>query len=101
MKSFPKGLPVSGNSLLPLINGENSIERHALSVVKLWGDDGLKNFSLRTKDWRYVLYGNGKEELYDHINDDAEIYNIADLPKFGDIKKKLRIRLELLVADAK
>jgi len=96
-----KGLPISGSSLVPLINGNNTAERHALTVVKLWGDDGLKNFSLRTKDWRYILYGNGKEELYDHINDDDEIYNIADLERFAEIKKSLGDKLLLLVADAK
>lgn len=96
-----KGMTISGSSLVPIIEGKNTSDRYALTVVKLWGDKGLKNFSLRTRDWRYVLYGNGKEELYDHGHDDDEIHNIADLKKFAVIKKTLRTKLELLIADAK
>jgi arylsulfatase A-like enzyme len=36
-----------------------------------------QNYSYRTKDWRYIRYRNGKEELYDHRTDPYEWNNLA------------------------
>jgi len=100
-----KGLPISGTSLKPLIEGEVSVEnandRYVLTVVKLWGDKGLKNFAIRTKDWRYIQYGNGKEELYYNTIDPNEINNLADNSEYATIKEQLKIKLEQAIKNAK
>ena len=97
-----KGLPITGNSLLPLIQGNDSIERHALTVVRTGGDKGgQSHFALRTENWRYILYANGKEELYDHKSDSDEIYNLALDNKYQDVKHLLKHQLLELTADAK
>lgn len=49
-----------------------------------------QNFTYRTKDWRYILYRNGKEELYDHINDTYEWHNLAEDLKYTDVKAQLK-----------
>jgi len=49
-----------------------------------------QNYCYRTKDWRYILYRNGKEELYDHRNDPGEWYNLALDKSYGEVKNKLR-----------
>ena len=96
-----KGLPISGKSIKTLIDGNDKHERFALTVVKLWGDKGLKNFAIRTKDWRYILYGNGKEELYHNQIDQNEITNLADNVKYNNIKHTLKAKLLTATADAK
>ncbi len=43
-------------------------------------DDSLilqQNYSYRTEQWRYVMYNNGHEELYDHRKDPNEWNNLA------------------------
>jgi len=49
-----------------------------------------QNFTIRTKKWRYILYKNGDEELYDHDKDPQEWHNVADDAEFAVIKKELK-----------
>jgi len=49
-----------------------------------------QNYSYRTRDWRYIRYRNGKEELYDHRNDSYEWTNLADTPNYAEIKAQLK-----------
>jgi len=53
-------------------------------------DPAKQHWSLRTERWRYVLYNNGAEELYDHANDPHEWTNLAENPDSVSIKKRLR-----------
>ena len=45
-------------------------------------DPAFQNYSLRFKDWRYIRYENGKEELYHTAKDDHEWNNLALDVKF-------------------
>ncbi len=104
-----KGLPISGSSLKPLIDGKetsaqpatDNTERYALSVVKQWGKQGLKSFAVRTQDWRYIKYGNNKEELYYNKIDPNEIINLADNSEYAAVKARLKRKLEQLTKNAK
>lgn len=49
-----------------------------------------QNYSYRTKDWRYILYRNGKEELYNHKKDTYEWTNLAKDPEYSKIKAQLK-----------
>jgi arylsulfatase A-like enzyme len=49
--------------------------------------------SIREKDWRYIWYGTGEEELYDHRNDPHELTNLAADPAHAQIKARLKMRL--------
>jgi iduronate 2-sulfatase len=49
-----------------------------------------QNYSYRTKHWRYILYRNGKEELYNHTNDSYEWNNLAHSPNHAAIKQELK-----------
>ena len=51
---------------------------------------GYKNYSLRSERYRYTVYEDGSEELYDHAKDKWEWQNLADNPEYAAIKKKLR-----------
>jgi arylsulfatase A-like enzyme len=75
---------LEGKSLLPLLkNPEASWQRPALTT------HGRNNHSLRSERWRYIRYSDGTEELYDHQKDELEWNNLANDPKYADIKKGL------------
>lgn len=83
-KKNAQGADLDGHSLRPLL--ENPIAGLwqgpdvALSMVSTENsDDRLsKNFAVRSKDWRYIRYANGQEELYDLVNDPYEFMNLID-----------------------
>jgi arylsulfatase A-like enzyme len=83
-KKNAQGAELDGHSLRPLL--ENPIAGLwqgpdvALSMVSTENsDDRLsKNFAVRSKDWRYIRYANGQEELYDLVNDPYEFTNLID-----------------------
>lgn len=54
---------------------------------------GYKNYGVRSKQHRYIVYADGTEELYDHDKDRWEWKNLADDPAYANIKKKLRADL--------
>jgi len=39
---------------------------------------GIGNHAVRSQNWRYILYADGSEELYDHLTDPHEFTNVAD-----------------------
>jgi len=79
-----KGKPLDGHSLKPFLENPNTEKwngpKGALSVV--YSSDKNKNntanhhYSLRTKDWRYIIYDSGNEELYNNSSDPKEWNNL-------------------------
>jgi arylsulfatase A-like enzyme len=49
---------------------------------------------VRTRDWKYVLYPSGAEELYDTRADPWETRNLASAPEHAARRAELRARLE-------
>jgi len=43
------------------------------------------NHAVRSRDFRYIRYADGSEELYDHRNDPKEWKNLAVDPKYREI----------------
>jgi arylsulfatase A-like enzyme len=50
---------------------------------------------VRTRDWKYVLYPSGAEELYDTRADPHEVRNLAASPESAERLAALRERLRL------
>jgi arylsulfatase A-like enzyme len=78
------GLPAhaaqDGRSLLPLLqDGERPWPHPVLTT------HGQGNHSLRSRHWRYIRYGDGGEELYDHRRDPNEWHNLARDPAYRDV----------------
>ncbi len=94
-------LGIDGNSLVSLMQGNDSSDRHALTVVAHGTEGDTTNFALRTLNWRYVRYSNGKEELYDHRVDPDEFTNLADRRESRTMKKRLKAQLVALTKGAK
>jgi len=75
---------IDGYSLLPFLMDPETSDWDgpdgALSMVGvgLNKEDVMKQtYAYRTKDWRYILYMDGTEELYDHQNDPYEWKNLS------------------------
>ncbi|MFI4912204.1 MAG: sulfatase [Sedimentisphaeraceae bacterium JB056] len=51
--------------------------------------------SIRSRDWRYIRYADGSEELYNHTKDPYEWHNLASDSQYETIKKKLSEHIPL------
>ena len=86
------GLPAykknEGRSLVPLMEDPaTKTEGYAITTY------GMNNHSVRTKDYRYIRYEDGTEEMYDHRKDPNEWKNVAGEKSYrktiGRMKKYL------------
>ncbi|MDR1964591.1 MAG: sulfatase [Planctomycetaceae bacterium] len=76
--------PLDGKSIRPLLeHPETAADTAAVSTY------GYKNHTVRTKDWRYIRYADGGEELYDEKADPHEWKNLASKPELAEVKEKL------------
>ena len=79
---------LEGNDLSPLMKDpESSWDKNSLTVF------GFKNYSVRSTDHRYIVYEDGSEELYDHTQDQWEWHNLANEPKYQELKYQMRAQL--------
>ncbi|MGB1123628.1 MAG: sulfatase [Phycisphaeraceae bacterium] len=68
----------------------------ALTALYKWRtkyDPSQESYALRSKDWRYIRYENGKEELYHTAEDLHEWHNLADRPEHAERLSQFRSRL--------
>jgi arylsulfatase A-like enzyme len=80
-----KGKSLDGFSLKPFLEDPNTNNwegpNGALSVVySSYKNENIPSnhhYSLRTKDWRYIIYDSGKEELYHNAVDPKEWNNLV------------------------
>lgn len=66
---------------------ENPELDREIPTLTTWGRG---NYSLRSSKWRYTVYFDGSEELYDHENDPNEWDNLAEQQQFLQIKSELK-----------
>jgi len=80
----PEG-QLEGNDLTVLMkNPEASWDNTTLTTF------GFKNYGVRSERYRYIVYADGSEELYDHRKDKWEWHNLADNPEYAAVKEKMR-----------
>lgn len=78
--NLPEDKKLEGTSLVPLLkNPDLETNRYVLST---WY---YKNHAVRSENWRYILYRDGSEELYNHQNDPGEHINLAGDPQYAGI----------------
>ena len=58
---------------------------------------GYKNYGVRSERYRYIVYEDGTEELYDHAKDKWEWLNLADNPEYAVIKRRCLKRFPLIM----
>ncbi|WP_068546821.1 sulfatase [Thalassotalea crassostreae] len=102
-----KGGKLGGFSLRPFIEdpatqnwqGPNG----ALTVVGNYANSGKEksvakqNYSYRTKQYRYIRYSNGQEELYDHDSDPHEWKNLAANKQYQHTIKTLKNEVSAII----
>ena len=103
-----QGAVIDGNSLVPLminpVIDDWGGPEGALTAIHKWKDMDpmMQNYSLRTKDWRYIRYYTGDEELYDHRSDLLEWDNLASNPEYtarlASFRKQLDQRITIRAA---
>ena len=103
-KKNDKGHALDGHSLKTLLEdpeaGQWPGPGEALTALYKWRmkyDPTRESYSLRSKDWRYIRYENGKEELYYTTSDPHEWHNLAGnaqhAERLDDFRKRLQARL--------
>ena len=73
-----------GNSLVPLLKDVNT-EWDIPSLTTM----GFNRHTVRNKKWRYISYGGNQEELYNHDVDTMEFTNLANNPKYQNVKDEM------------
>jgi arylsulfatase A-like enzyme len=74
---------LEGTSLVPLL--QNPAARRDAAVSTFMPG----NHAVVTAKWRYILYADGSEELYDREKDRNEFTNLAGEPRFAELKREL------------
>ena len=86
------GLPANskneGHSLTKLLKKPS--KKWNYPAITAWEGN---NFAVQTERYRYIIYEDGSEELYDHQEDPYEWHNVASNPELATIKKKLHSQL--------
>jgi arylsulfatase A-like enzyme len=81
----PPKKQLEGNDLSVLMkNPKASWDKTSLTTF------GYKNYGVRSERYRYIVYADGSEELYDHQQDKWEWRNLAADPEYAEIKVKIR-----------
>jgi arylsulfatase A-like enzyme len=83
--NLPEKQGLDGNSLVDLL--EDPLMKWDKPVLITYG---FRNHAIRSKNYRYIKYRDGSEELYDHSKDPNEWTNLADSPDYEDIREYLR-----------
>ena len=96
-----KGHPLDGHSMRPLLENPNAGQwsgpDEALTTLYKWRtkyDPSCESYSLRSRDWRYIRYENGMEELYHTAVDAYEWDNLADTAEQAERLAGFRLRLQ-------
>ncbi len=83
---------LDGESLVPLLRYPDA-ERTTPAVTTRQG----QHHAIRTDRWRYIRYGDGSEELYDHQEDPMEWDNLAGDKRHEATRRLLAERLERII----
>ena len=81
---LPKNGHLEGLSLVPQL--KNPAERRDRPAIT---SSYFGNHSIRSRDWRLIVYEDGAQELYDHRNDPDEFRNLANDPAHKKIRNEL------------
>ena len=81
---LPENSHLEGLSLVPQLSDPTAQRDRPAITSSYFG-----NHSIRSKDWRLIVYEDGAEELYDHRNDPDEFHNLAGDPRHQAIRDQL------------
>ncbi len=86
--NLPSNPRNEGKSLRPLMENLNT-DTGFFAITSY----GRNNHAIVSEQFRYISYEDGSEELYDHINDPNEWYNLAKDPTYQKVIEENKIKL--------
>ncbi|MBC2596164.1 sulfatase [Ruficoccus amylovorans] len=86
LAGVPARTPLEGYSLVPLLRDPERADWEHVSLTT----HGRNNHSVRDRNFRYIRYEDGSEELYDHRTDSWEHTNLASDPAYAGVLERLR-----------
>lgn len=81
-------LPIDGQSVVPLIEGQHDEERVVFSEIHSSGVNTCC-FMVRQGDWKYIHVAGHPAQLYSLAEDPREWNNLAGKPECREIQNKL------------
>lgn len=81
---LPERTGLEGHTLTPQLRDATAAREHPAITTHNQG-----NHTIRTREWRYIRYADGSEELYDHRSDPNEWTNLANQPQHAARKADL------------
>jgi len=84
MCRLPKNTRLEGISLVPQLDDPTTARDRPAITSSYFG-----NHSIRSRDWRLIVYEDGAEELYDHRDDPDELRNLANDPSHSATRDQL------------
>ncbi len=84
LSSLEAPVDLEGHSLVPQLKDATAAREFPAITTHNQG-----NHSIVTREWRYIRYADGSEELYDLEKDPNEWTNLASVDRFSDVKKTL------------
>lgn len=100
-----------GKSLLPILDGTitdedfrkyNFTERvKATDKDRLITKENKGSFMAQTSEWKYIVYENGKEFLYNRKSDPSEIADLACSPQYINVRKEFHSAIKSWLNDTK
>ncbi len=89
---LPAKNDLDGNSFKHLVSKPNGEWNRSAITTK-----GDGNYTLRNENYRYIVYSDGFEELYDHRIDPMEWENIADVKSKTKVIENFRKELKVIL----
>ena len=105
-RKHASGAPLDGHSVKTFLENSNSTQWEGPDVAMTMLDSYTsklpekQNIAVRSKDFRYIRYANGEEELYDHRRDPHEWANLASNPEYASVKSQLQNSMKKELARA-
>lgn len=87
--------PLDGKSLASTLKDPDQAKDREVIISYLQAHE----YAITNRDWRYIRYGDGQEELYDHNNDPHEWDNLASDPAYESIRSDMRRKSPANTAD--
>lgn len=81
---LPENPKLEGVSLVQQLNDPGTAREQPAITSSYFG-----NHSIRSRDWRLIVYEDGAEELYDHREGGDEFVNLAGKPEYEAVRDEL------------
>ncbi|MDB1125341.1 sulfatase family protein [Vibrio algarum] len=92
MAGIPVANDIQGKSLKALLQGVTSTHKD-LIITEQFEPHGLREVSVRDKQYRYYSNSEGEELLFDLQNDSHELNNVAKEQSHSDALSKMRFKM--------